>query len=303
MTNAQDALFGERLKHVHHLEYTFTAGTPTNKIKESLRTILSENSSEVPLLFAFGKKIWSQLAPTICPEDLQDFQTLTGKNGHQMPSTQCDLFIWLQAKEPSPIADALMLIQSQLRDIATLDLEVPGFIYRDSRDLTGFVDGTGNPKEDQRVAAALIPEGKEGCGGSYVLPQKWVHKMQAFQKLSTHEQEQTIGRTKETDIELEGDAMPPNSHVSRTDVKVGDKAMKIWRRSTPFMSAKEQGLYFLGFTCEVERFDVQLKRMLGLTEDNISDHLIEFSSAVSGSYLFAPSKVDLSSALDLPSEC
>ena len=41
--------------------------------------------------------------------------------------------------------------------VAALTADVPGFTYRDSRDLIGFIDGTANPTGDDARAAALIP--------------------------------------------------------------------------------------------------------------------------------------------------
>ncbi len=113
------------------------------------------------------------------------------------------------------------------------------------------------------------------------------------------EQEQIIGRTKEDSIELEGDMMPKNSHVSRTDVKVNGEAMKIYRRSYPYANEADQGLFFLGFAKNINRIDIQLKRMLGMTEDKVSDRLMEFSTPLSGSYYFLPSSKELSEILSV----
>jgi putative iron-dependent peroxidase len=70
--------------------------------------------------------------------------------------------------------------------------------------------------------------------------------------------------------------MPANSHVSRTDVKVGNVAQKVWRRSVPWGGVTTNGLYFVGFACELSRLEIQLERMYGLTDDRISDRLTEF---------------------------
>ncbi len=58
------------------------------------------------------------------------------------------------------------------------------------------------------------------------------------------DQERAIGRTKPDSIELEGDAMPPDSHVSRTDLKRDGEAVKIYRRSCPVGTVRDAGLYF-----------------------------------------------------------
>ena len=55
---------------------------------------------------------------------------------------------------------------------------MPGFQYRDSRDLTGFIDGTENPEGEEARQTAIIPAGSPGEGGSFVLSQKWVHDLE-----------------------------------------------------------------------------------------------------------------------------
>ena len=87
--------------------------------------------------------------------------------------------------------------------------------------------------------------------------------------------------------------MPPDSHVSRTDVKVDGVAMKILRHSSPYGSAAEHGLYFVAFACEQRRFQIQLDRMFGVSGDGLHDQLVEYSHAVTGSYWFAPSAEEL----------
>lgn len=122
--------------------------------------------------------------------------------------------------------------------------------------------------------------------------------MAEFNTLSEEEQERVIGRTKPDSIELTGDAMPADSHVSRTDVKQDSVALKIYRRSFPFGGANEHGLYFLAFSCDPLRFDIMLKRMYGTAGDGLKDRLTEYSEAVTGSYWFEPSFEDLNNALE-----
>ena len=87
--------------------------------------------------------------------------------------------------------------------------------------------------------------------------------------------------------------MPASSHVSRTDVSEDGIALKIYRRSTPFGSVGRHGLYFLAFSFDLHRFDVQLRRMFGVSGDGKHDRLTDFSEPVSSSYWFAPSIEDL----------
>jgi len=89
-----------------------------------------------------------------------------------------------------------------------------------------------------------------GAGGAHMLTRKWVHDLDAFNALAVGDQERVIGRTKKDSIELEGDAMPATSHVSRTDVKVDGIPQRLYRRSFPYGSVSQQGLYFLAF-CKI----------------------------------------------------
>ncbi len=140
---------------------------------------------------------------------------------------------------------------------------------------------------------ALVPQGQPGAGGAFVLSQKWVHDLEAFGALPVAEQERVIGRSKADSIELEGAAMPADSHVSRSDVTLDGVAQKIYRRSTPFGGVAEHGLYFLAFSCELSRFEVQLRRMFGVSGDGLHDRLMAFSRPLTGSYWFAPAEDDL----------
>ena len=93
-----------------------------------------------------------------------------------------------------------------------------------------------------------------------------------------------------------GDDMPPDSHVSRTDVKKDGVALKVYRRSAPYATLARHGLYFLAFARARERHQIQLERMYGVSGDGLHDRLIELSRADTGSYLFAPGERALAEA-------
>ena len=59
----------------------------------------------------------------------------------------------------------------------------------------------------------------------------------------------------------------------------------------------DHGLYFLAFACEIQRFTVQLDRMLGLTDDGITDRLMQYSTPKTGCYWFMPSRIDLTNLI------
>ena len=205
--------------------------------------------------------------------------------------TPGDVLVWWQGARRDRQFDAAMAAARALG--GNVRLEVAGFVYRDSRDLTGFVDGTANPTGERARAAALVPEGAPGAGGSHVLTQKWRHDLAAFLALPVREQERTIGRTKADSIELRGAAMPGDAHVRRTDAVRDGVAQTIYRRSFPYGGIAEHGLYFLAFSCEAARHEFLLRRMFGATEDGIRDRLTSFSKTLTGALWFAPSLEEL----------
>ena len=296
MTKPQKGIFREDSTKFYSLEYSLDLTSPIATLKAAINTSLSDTAG-VNIVIAFGKQAWNKLQPDWQAEELVDFEALEGVDGYSIPSTQRDLYFWIHSQNHDDNLDCVLKIQQALAGVAKLQLDLPGFTYHDSRDLTGFVDGSANPKEEARQLAALIPTGQAGEGGSYVLTQKWLHDLVSFNALSQDQQEKIIGRTKPDSIELEGDAMLADSHVSRTDVKLDGTAMKIYRRSAPYGSATEQGLYFLSFACEIKRFSIQLERMFGTTNDGLHDRLIEYSTPLTSSYWFAPSQQDLDALL------
>ena len=62
------------------------------------------------------------------------------------------------------------------------------------------------------------------AGGSYVMVQKYVHDMAAWNALSVEDQEAAIGRTKLDNIEIPDDVKAPNSHVKLNVVEPTTRA-------------------------------------------------------------------------------
>ena len=312
---AQSGLFDEASRHARLLEYRIKPAVSESRVKAVLKELIHDINgiSGLNLNLAFSSSCWDRLNPIWRPAELVPFETL-GKGELVMPGTQTDLFIWVNSPDAELIPHAVIDVYQKMKAIAGIELDLEGIKNKQSRDLIGFVDGTANDEGDERLPVVLIPEGKPGAGGTYVLAQRWQHDLETFNHLSIHAQEKVVGRTKEDDVELEGDDMPEDSHVSRTDAEVDGVGMTIYRRSYPYMASQlslkdgqeenskpDNGLYFLAFACEMQRFTIQLERMLGLTEDGISDRLMQFSKPKTGCYWFMPSQKDLLTVLGIGS--
>jgi porphyrinogen peroxidase len=205
-----------------------------------------------------------------------------------MPAIQHDLWLWVAGHAYHTVFDVAREAIAALAPFARLAAEVAGWTYKESRDLTGFIDGTENPPLSDAPEVALIPDGSAGAGGSVVLVQQWLHDAASFEALALEEQEKVIGRTKETSTELAEEVRGAQSHISRTVIEVNGVEQHIFRRNTPFGTATEHGTMFIGFSCDQQRLARMLARMAG-AEDGIRDALTRYTTVVSGGYYFVPS--------------
>jgi len=243
----------------------------------------------VNLVVGFRPSLWSRIAPEEMPAGVTDFERdVRGIDGYSMPATQHDLWVWVAGHAYHTVFDVAREAIAALAPFARLAMEVAGWTYKESRDLTGFIDGTENPPLSEAPEVALIPDGSPGAGGSVVLIQQWTHDVTAFEALAVEEQEKVIGRTKATSIELAEEVRGPQSHVSRTVIEEQGVEQHIFRRNTPFGTATEHGTMFIGFSCDQQRLIRMLARMAG-AEDGIRDALTRYTTAVSGAYYFVPS--------------
>jgi putative iron-dependent peroxidase len=285
---AQPGIFAQGTPSHYHLEFDCSSNDPA-AIGEAVAALREPavTAGGVNLVVAFGPALWRQLAAPDAPADLRDFAPPEGAEG-RMPATQHDVFVWAHGARYDIVFDTARAVNVALSPIATLATEQPSFVYADSRDLTGFVDGTENPPVHEAPEVAVIPEGP-GAGGSFVFLQRWVHNLGKFHAQSVEDQEGAFGRRKPDSEELDDDVKPPTAHIARVVIKENGEELEIYRRSTAYGIVREHGLQFIAFTADLARIDKMLARMFGVSGDGLHDHLTDFTTPVTGAYYFAPS--------------
>lgn len=237
------------------------------------------------LIAALGKEV----------SGLRTFGSRTGA-GIDVPSTPEGLWCWLRGNDRGELLHRARAIERALRPSLKLSRVIDAFVYRASLDLTGYEDGTENPKEDAAVAAAVVSGRGPGLdGSSFVAVQQWVHDLDAFEAMSSQQQDDAVGRRKSTNEEI-ADA-PPSAHVKRTAQESFDPTAFVLRRSMPWADHRRSGLVFVAFGKSFDAFEAQLNRMMGV-EDGIHDALFKFTRPVSGAYFWCPpaknARLDLS---------
>ncbi len=289
----QLGIFAQGTAAHHFLEFDLHGDVgPADAIPSFRRLRAPEVSAGgVNVVLGFSAAAWHGVAPVgHVPTDLADFRAIEGADGRRAPVAQHDAWVWISGAASDIAWDHARAAAAAVADVASLAAEQPAFTYHDGRDMTGFVDGTANPPTRLAPQVAMVPPGRPGQGGCHVLVMRWVHDLDRFWRLPVGEQETVIGRTKPDSAELVPPARPPTAHISR--VQVDDEQgqeIEIFRRSVPYGTVRERGLYFVAFSAERARYDVLLARMFGSSGDGLSDRLTEFSRPVAGACYFAPS--------------
>jgi putative iron-dependent peroxidase len=239
----------------------------------------------------FGSKAWDALFGSPRPAALHPFKEV-GVAGRLAPATPGDILLHIRADQMDLCFELATQLMAALGDSVTVVDEVQGFRYFDMRSIIGFVDGTENPVGRKAVGFTIVGEEDPAfSGGSYVMVQKYLHNMKAWNELSVEAQERVIGRTKLSDIELDDAAKPTNSHSALTTITKDGEEVKILRDNMPFgrPGAGEFGTYFIGYARSPEPLELMLENMFVGRPAGNYDRLLDFSTAVTGGLFFIPS--------------
>jgi putative iron-dependent peroxidase len=238
----------------------------------------------------FGSDAWGALFGAPRPAELHPFQEIRSGGRHAV-STPGDILFHIRAKRMDLCFELAMQIMEAIGDVVTVADEVHGFRYFDDRDVLGFVDGTENPRGGAvREAAIVGSEDAAFSGGSYVIVQKYLHDLKAWNALSTEIQEKIIGRRKLSDVELSDRDKPSYAHNALTNIEENGRQQQILRDNMPFgrPGHGEFGTYFIGY-CRTPRItEAMLRNMFIGNPPGNYDRLLDVSRAVTGSLFFVP---------------
>lgn len=218
-------------------------------------------------------------------DGLHELPALAGP-GVSVPSTPIALWCWLRGDDPGLLLQHGRALAADLAPAFALEEALGAFRHEDGRDLSGYEDGTENPRGEAALEAALVQGRGPGLdGSSFVAAQRWVHDLAALDAMSAAERDDMVGRRRSDNEEL-ADA-PASAHVKRTAQESFDPPAFVVRRSMPWAEAGQAGLVFVAFGRSLDPFEVLLRRMLGL-EDGVTDALFRFTRPVSGSSAWCP---------------
>lgn len=246
-------------------------------------------------IMGFGADAWDRLFGAPRPAELHPFREIRSGARHAV-STPGDLVFHIRAARMDLCFELATQILARLEGAVSMADEVHGFRYFDDRDLLGFVDGTENPTGSTADDAVFIGgEDPAFAGGSYVIVQKYLHDLDAWNQLTTEAQEKIIGRKKLSDIELDDSVKPTSAHNALTVIEEDGREIKILRENMPFgrPGHGEFGTYFIGYSRSPRTIEQMLENMfIGRPPGNY-DRILDFSTAVTGGLFFIPTSTFL----------
>jgi putative iron-dependent peroxidase len=256
--------------------------------------------AELSCVVGIGSAAWDRLFSGPRPQHLHRFVDLIGER-HRALGTPGDLLFHVRGHRMDLCFELGRLFVERLKGAATVVDEVHGFRFFDDRDLLGFVDGSENPEGENAVESVYVgDEDPDFKGGSYVIIQKYLHDLEAWNALPPEKQEMVIGRSKLENIEFPDEVKPADSHVTLNTITDEDgNELKIVRENMPFgtIGKGEFGTFFIGYARTPEVTEEMLRNMFLGREPGRHDRILDFSTAVTGGLFHVPTATFLD---DLP---
>lgn len=260
----------------------------------SKNVVIRAPTSNFAVTVGIGSDVWDNLTKLPRPRELHPFKEIRGKR-HTAPSTPGDLLLHIRADRRDISFEFERQLLNLLGDAVKVEDEVVGFRYFDARDLLGFVDGTANPVGPEITESVMVTtnDDEAAAGGSYLVTQKYLHDLKAWNHLKIEAQENIIGRTKLDNVELpdqDADQQKPHKQLSTIEDENGEEK-DILRDNMPFGSPAtgEYGTFFIGYSRELWVIEKMLERMFIGVPEGLHDKILDYSTAKTGNVFFVPS--------------
>ena len=252
----------------------------------------------------FGSDAWDKLFGAPRPTELHAFREIRSGGRHAV-STPGDILFHIRARRMDLCFELAAQVMDSIGDVVSTADEVHGFRYFDDRDVMGFVDGTENPRGDAAREAAIVgSEDPAFAGGSYVIVQKYIHDLKAWNALPVEMQEKIIGRRKLSDVELSDTEKPSYAHNALTNIEENGRQLQILRDNMPFgrPGHGEFGTYFIGYCRTPRIIELMLQNMFVGNPPGNYDRILDFSQPATGSLFFVPTATFLDDVTTDPPE-
>jgi len=188
MQTTQAGILAEETRLARHLLFTSLADTDP---RDALQALAGQLDGETAVL-GLGHSLLQSLDADI--PGMRNFPAMTGK-AVEVPSTPMSLWCWLRGDDRGVLLHRGRDISRILSPAFELAAVIDSFQYGGNHDLSGYEDGTENPKGDEAIDAAIVQNQGAGLdGSSFVAVQQWLHDLDYMDSLTQIERDDIIGR-------------------------------------------------------------------------------------------------------------
>lgn len=168
----------------------------------------------------------------------------------------------------------------------------------DSRIIGGrYVDGITNPNDPVTLVEDILIRDGPHAGACFALTQKFEFDWGGIATQTADAQDQMIGRNTEGAV-LSQHGMRGHVHQAGNVRDANNDQRKVLRQAMPYgtaggYSAREQGIMFVAYCNDQQRFEDLLQNLLGKKAGHVADRLLSTVHGTSGGYWYVPAATEL----------
>ena len=222
----------------------------------------------------------------MAPASLAALRAVDGPGGRGAPATQHDAWVWISGSDARRDLGARASCSRGGRRRCRARRRAAGVHLPRQPRPHRLRRRHREPAAPARARRRARPAGQPGAGGSHVLAMRWVHDLEAFDRLPVAEQEGVDRADEGRQRRAADDVKPPTAHIARVDDRGGRRGARALPPQRPVRHRR-------GARPVLRRLQ---RRPVAATSgcsracsdssgDGVHDRLPEFSRAVSGALL------------------
>ncbi|KAI0856958.1 pyruvate formate lyase-domain-containing protein [Xylaria cubensis] len=266
------------------------------KIIQNLDEEINTNYPDDAFIAGFAPALWGQWTERDIP-----ISTEVLAHGLHFKDTGGDVLLYIKSRDSKAASAIVATFIQQLfplaNDIQTLELGKRS----DGRVMGGrYVDHITNPNDPISLAEDILVGGDgPDSGATFGFTQKFIFDWPDLSSQPGEVLDAVIGRRPNGEIISQQASKIANAHIHRAHTLDHNRDQrKLLRQALPFddsngHASREEGLMFVAFSNEQQRFEEILHSMLGDRPERPLDRLMDFVQGEGGTYWYIPSASEL----------
>ncbi|KAI0466497.1 pyruvate formate lyase-domain-containing protein [Xylaria cf. heliscus] len=265
-------------------------------IIQNLDEEINKDHADEAFIAGFAPTLWGRWSERDIP-----ISTEVLKHGLHFKDTGGDVLLYIKSRDNNAAAAIVATFIQRLfllaNDIQTLELGK----RPDGRVMGGrYVDHISNPNDPISLAEDILVGGDgPESGATFGFTQKFVFDWPDINSQPGEGLDAVIGRRPNGEILSQQASKAANAHIHRAHTLDHNRDQrKLLRQALPYdesngHASREEGLMFVAFCNEQQRFEEILHSMLGDRPERPVDRLMDFIQGEGGTYWYIPSAREL----------